>query len=114
MPRIIAFISSVLLYVTMPAAAGDTSDARNLKFYHTHTFETLEVTYSVATFQARHSLDADGIVGKQTIAAMNVPVEQRVDQLRASLERLRWVFCVMTRCPRSSAIPITWHLKTSG
>jgi murein L,D-transpeptidase YcbB/YkuD len=46
---------------------------------------------SVATFQARHSLDADGIVGKQTIAAMNVPVEQRVDQLRASLERLRWV-----------------------
>ena len=46
---------------------------------------------SVATFQARHSLDADGIVGKQTIAAMNVPVKQRVSQLRASLERLRWV-----------------------
>ena len=46
---------------------------------------------SVAAFQARHSLDADGIVGKQTIAAMNVPVEQRVNQLRASLERLRWV-----------------------
>jgi murein L,D-transpeptidase YcbB/YkuD len=46
---------------------------------------------SVARFQARHSLDADGIVGKQTIAAMNVPIEQRVNQLRASLERLRWV-----------------------
>jgi len=46
---------------------------------------------SVAGFQARHSLDADGIVGKQTIAAMNVPVEQRVNQLRVSLERLRWV-----------------------
>lgn len=46
---------------------------------------------SVAAFQRRHSLDADGIVGKQTLAAMNVPVEQRIDQLRASLERLRWV-----------------------
>ena len=46
---------------------------------------------SVAGFQARHSLDADGIVGKQSIAAMNVPVEQRVNQLRVSLERLRWV-----------------------
>jgi murein L,D-transpeptidase YcbB/YkuD len=46
---------------------------------------------SVAAFQRRHSLDADGIVGKQTIAAMNVPVGQRIDQLRASLERLRWV-----------------------
>ena len=46
---------------------------------------------AVKTFQQRHSLDADGIVGKQTIASMNVPVEQRIDQLRASLERLRWV-----------------------
>lgn len=46
---------------------------------------------SVAAFQQRHSLDADGIVGKQTIAAMNVPVERRIEQLRASLERLRWV-----------------------
>ena len=45
MPRIIAFISTVLLYLFMPAAAGDTSDARALKLYHTHTLETLEVTY---------------------------------------------------------------------
>jgi murein L,D-transpeptidase YcbB/YkuD len=51
--------------------------------------ETLK--QAVAAFQGRHSLDADGIVGKQTIAAMNVTVAQRIDQLRASLERLRWV-----------------------
>jgi murein L,D-transpeptidase YcbB/YkuD len=46
---------------------------------------------AVAAFQTRHALDDDGIVGKQTIAAMNVPVEQRIDQLRVSLERMRWV-----------------------
>jgi murein L,D-transpeptidase YcbB/YkuD len=46
---------------------------------------------AVKTFQARHGLDADGIVGRQTLAAMNVPVEDRIDQLRISLERLRWV-----------------------
>ncbi len=51
--------------------------------------ETLKEGVSV--FQYRHGLDDDGIVGQQTIAAMNVPVEDRIDQLRVSLERLRWV-----------------------
>lgn len=40
-------------------------------------------------FQRRHHLDADGIVGKQTWAAMNVPVAQRIGQIRVNLERAR-------------------------
>jgi murein L,D-transpeptidase YcbB/YkuD len=50
-----------------------------------------DVEVGVLSFQQRHALDADGIVGKQTYAAMNVPVEVRIDQIRMSLERLRWV-----------------------
>ena len=46
---------------------------------------------AVRVFQERHGLAADGVVGKMTIAAMNVPVESRADQIRISLERLRWV-----------------------
>lgn len=46
---------------------------------------------AVKAFQARHLLGQDGVVGKQTIAALNVPVEFRVNQIRTSLERLRWV-----------------------
>ena len=46
---------------------------------------------AVKAFQIRHQLDADGVAGKQTIAAMNVSVEHRIDQIRLSLERLRWV-----------------------
>jgi len=46
---------------------------------------------AVKAFQVRHQLDADGIAGAQTFAAMNVSVETRIDQIRLSLERLRWV-----------------------
>lgn len=46
---------------------------------------------AVETFQDRHGLDADGIVGPATLAAMNVPVEKRIGQLRVNLERARWV-----------------------
>ena len=40
-------------------------------------------------FQRRHHLDADGIVGKKTLAALNVPVAQRIGQIRVNLERSR-------------------------
>lgn len=46
---------------------------------------------AVKTFQSLHGLDTDGVAGKQTLAAMNVAAAERVDQLRLSLERLRWV-----------------------
>lgn len=40
-------------------------------------------------FQARHGLSLTGTVGTLTFRALNVPVEKRVQQLRASLERLK-------------------------
>jgi murein L,D-transpeptidase YcbB/YkuD len=46
---------------------------------------------AVERFQRRHNLDRDGAIGKQTLAAMNVSAEDRVDQIRVNLERLRWV-----------------------
>ena len=50
-----------------------------------------EIVGAVRRFQERHGLTADGVVGRSTLAALNVPVEQRIEQLRASLERARWV-----------------------
>ena len=46
---------------------------------------------AVARLQARHGLEVDSVVGPRTLAVMNVPVERRVRQIEASLERLRWL-----------------------
>lgn len=46
---------------------------------------------AVKRFQSRHGLDVDGITGPGTLRALNVPVQDRMDQLCVNLERARWV-----------------------
>lgn len=46
---------------------------------------------AVRSFQHRHGLNEDGIVGPATVAELNVPVERRIEQVRANLERARWI-----------------------
>ncbi len=50
-----------------------------------------ELAEAVVRFQHRHGLDADGSVGRETLAAMNVPVEARIAQIVVNLERWRWL-----------------------
>jgi murein L,D-transpeptidase YcbB/YkuD len=45
----------------------------------------------VMRFQRRHGLADDGVVGPMTLRELNVPVEARIGQIRANLERTRWV-----------------------
>lgn len=50
-----------------------------------------ELQAAVIRFQKRHQLDADGTVGRQTIEALNIPLEQRAKQIAYNLERWRWL-----------------------
>jgi len=71
---------------------GDLSDMNNMnsEVYD----EALE--NDIRYFQERHGLEADGVVGKASFAAMNVPVETKIDQIRINLERFRWVMHNLT------------------
>jgi murein L,D-transpeptidase YcbB/YkuD len=57
-------------------------------------FERLErffdehLAAAIRRFQARHGMEETGTVGQRTLAALNVPVSQRLKQLAASLDRL--------------------------
>jgi murein L,D-transpeptidase YcbB/YkuD len=51
--------------------------------------ETLQA--ALRTFQKRHGLKQDGLVGGKTLRMLNVPIETRIDQLRLSLERSRLI-----------------------
>jgi murein L,D-transpeptidase YcbB/YkuD len=51
--------------------------------------ETLE--NAVNRFQLRHGLEGDGIVSDKTLAALRVPVHERIQQILINMERCRWV-----------------------
>jgi len=46
---------------------------------------------AVRSFQTRHGLDTDGVVGQATLEAMNVSIDLRIHQIELNLERWRWL-----------------------
>jgi len=46
---------------------------------------------AVIRFQARHGLVAKGVIGPNTMGAINVSVEKRIEQIRLNLDRIKWL-----------------------
>lgn len=46
---------------------------------------------AIKSFQQRHGLATDGRLGPQTLKQLNTPLGKRIEQLRLTLERWRWV-----------------------
>jgi murein L,D-transpeptidase YcbB/YkuD len=46
---------------------------------------------AVSKYQYNHGLKADGVVGRDTLASLNIPVDERVRQIELNMERLRWL-----------------------
>lgn len=51
----------------------------------------MELEAAVKSFQARHGLTADGIIGSGTFTELNVPIESRISKLEVNMERWRWL-----------------------
>ncbi len=68
------------------AISGDLPDGDTAVSTSDYT-ETLQ--NAVRRFQVRHGLEADGLVGRATLRALNVSIEQRIDQIRVNRERVR-------------------------
>jgi murein L,D-transpeptidase YcbB/YkuD len=49
----------------------------------------LGLRFAVKQFQRRHGLYDDGLIGRETQAAMNVPVEFRIQQIMATMQRIQ-------------------------
>ena len=57
------------------------------------------IVEAVKRFQERHGLTQDGILGRATIATMNIPLSDRIEQVELTLERWRWI-------PQHLALPL--------
>ena len=79
-PRVMALRARLRMTGQLTAAADSGTDV----------FDNALVE-AVIRFQDQHGLETDGAVGGRTLAALNVPVDTRINQLRMALERLRWV-----------------------
>ena len=67
-------------------AQGDLPQAS----YPVDTYDTATVD-GVKHFQDRHGIEADGVIGKSTQVALNVPASARVQQIAMTMERMRWM-----------------------
>ncbi len=70
----------LVVYGDLPAGTHAPADARH--------YDAALAT-AVKHFQHRHGLEPDGVIGKATLRALQVPPAQRVRQIELAMERLR-------------------------
>jgi L,D-transpeptidase YcbB len=88
--RLIAEGIDVPAATTAPAANDSAGSATTARTSGGAVFDDA-LAGAVAQFQARHAINVDSMLGKETVDALNVPVEYRLGQIAANLERARWL-----------------------
>lgn len=68
------------------AASGELGEAQ-MSEDHKYDHALVE---AVKAYQRRNGLDDDGVVGRGTLAMLNIPASYRIQQVIANMERVRW------------------------
>ena len=63
------------------------------------SFYDQDLANQIKQFQLHHGLNQDGIIGKNTIKALNIQPYQRIQMIKLALERFRWL-------PKTLASPL--------
>jgi murein L,D-transpeptidase YcbB/YkuD len=71
--------------------SGDLRTRRSFDTYDT------DLQAAVIRFQARHGLERDALVGKNTLHALNVSAEHRIAQIKLNIDRTREIFAAAPR-----------------
>jgi murein L,D-transpeptidase YcbB/YkuD len=79
-PRVAALRNRLLLTADLDRASAPVNDVFDAALER-----------GVQRFQERHGIEADGVIGTSTLAALNVPAEARVRQIEFNMERWRWL-----------------------
>jgi L,D-transpeptidase YcbB len=74
-----------------PAASPATSDSPAAAPTAPDGVFDASLRAALKRFEQRHGLNADGLLDRETLRALNVPVEERIEQLTLNMERWRWL-----------------------
>lgn len=78
----------VLLYIKEYLfLVGDLKDKQSLD---SNEFD-IYLTEAVKSFQLRHGLKPDGVIGVKTVEAINYPFKERLNDIAINLEKARWI-----------------------
>ncbi|KAA9327455.1 L,D-transpeptidase family protein [Hymenobacter busanensis] len=82
--------SAVLTAPAAPAPTKPGQPATAAAPRESHKYDA-DLVAAVKAFQEQNGLKADGSIGPETLRLLNVPLQQRIDQLILNMERWRWI-----------------------
>lgn len=77
-------------WVSVPSAKS-TEQLRQRLQASGHLKDGGDLTAAIKSFQELHGFAATGVVDEKTLAAMNVPLDERIQQVALNLQRWRWM-----------------------